>query len=175
MGVEHRTDATEQAQLVAERIMTGDRAPYAPVPSFWSDQHDLKLRAHSHLRGHDGVNLAEGDLKSRGCSPLQQRAGNDRSPGGGGRQSTWPMAVPDRIRNYSEPAFVWLGSSQIGIVCSNIHLHVVSRPLLLVNTSSAQWRVIGQRLPPPAHGGQQSLQGWRPIWTARPSRPPDPR
>ncbi|OAD97784.1 hypothetical protein A6A22_19525 [Arthrobacter sp. OY3WO11] len=73
MRVEHRTNATEQALHVAERIMAGDRTPYAPVPYFWSDQYDLKLQAHGYLRGHDEVHVAEGDLTSRRLIALYRR------------------------------------------------------------------------------------------------------
>jgi len=73
MRVEHRTNATEQALHVAERIITGDHAPYAPVPYFWSDQYDLKLQAHGYLRGHDEVHVAEGNLKSRRLIALYRR------------------------------------------------------------------------------------------------------
>lgn len=73
MRVEHRTNATEQALHVAERIITGDHAPYAPVPYFWSDQYELRLQAHGYLRGHDEVHVVEGDLRSRRVIALYRR------------------------------------------------------------------------------------------------------
>jgi NADPH-dependent 2,4-dienoyl-CoA reductase/sulfur reductase-like enzyme len=62
MRIEHRTNATEQAWHVADRIVAGDRLPYRPVPYFWTDQYGLKVQAHGYLRGHDAVQVVHGDL-----------------------------------------------------------------------------------------------------------------
>ncbi|GGJ22134.1 NAD(P)/FAD-dependent oxidoreductase [Paenarthrobacter histidinolovorans] len=62
MRIEHRTNATDQAIHVAERILNGDTTAYAPVPYFWSDQFDVKIQAHGYLRGHDEVKVIEGSL-----------------------------------------------------------------------------------------------------------------
>lgn len=99
MRIEHRTNAIEQAMHVADQIMTGDQAPYAPVPYFWSDQYDLKLQAHGYLRGHDEVHVAGGPKIAPAHSALQAGAGTHRGPGGRGCQSAAPMAVPHRRKN----------------------------------------------------------------------------
>jgi len=62
MRTEHRTNATDQALHVVNRIIDGDRTPYTPVPYFWSDQFTLKLQAHGHLRRHDEVRIIEGSV-----------------------------------------------------------------------------------------------------------------
>jgi hypothetical protein len=41
------------------------RKPFAPVPYFWSDQYDLKIRAYGYLRGHDSVEIVAGDVGQR--------------------------------------------------------------------------------------------------------------
>jgi len=64
MRIEHRTNATEQGIAAARNLLGGGR-PFAPVPYFWSDQYDMKIRAHGHLRGHDEVRIVEGDLRER--------------------------------------------------------------------------------------------------------------
>ena len=44
--------------------------PFAPVPYFWSDQYDLKIQAYGYLRGHDTVQIVDGDLAAgRGGRP----------------------------------------------------------------------------------------------------------
>ncbi|MFF1253780.1 NAD(P)/FAD-dependent oxidoreductase [Pseudarthrobacter sp. NPDC058329] len=62
MRVEHRTNAVDQGIHVAEQILAGTRADYAPVPYFWSDQYDLKLQSYGWLRNHDEVLLTEGSI-----------------------------------------------------------------------------------------------------------------
>lgn len=43
MRVEHWTNAVEQGRHAAASLL-GRRVPYAPVPYFWTDQHDAKIR-----------------------------------------------------------------------------------------------------------------------------------
>ncbi|MCF1595200.1 NAD(P)/FAD-dependent oxidoreductase [Streptomyces muensis] len=64
MRVEHRTNAAEQG-MAAARNLLGARQPFAPVPYFWSDQYDMKIRAYGYLRGHDEVRVVEGSLTDR--------------------------------------------------------------------------------------------------------------
>ncbi|MFJ9706293.1 NAD(P)/FAD-dependent oxidoreductase [Streptomyces sp. NPDC101234] len=64
MRIEHRTHAAEQG-MAAARNLLGARRPFAPVPYFWSDQYDMKIRAYGHLRGHDEVRITEGSLEKR--------------------------------------------------------------------------------------------------------------
>ncbi|WP_190195264.1 NAD(P)/FAD-dependent oxidoreductase [Streptomyces minutiscleroticus] len=64
MRIEHRTNATEQG-VAAARNLLGAQRPFAPVPYFWSDQYEMKIRAYGHLRGHDEMRIAEGSLEER--------------------------------------------------------------------------------------------------------------
>ncbi|WLW50395.1 NAD(P)/FAD-dependent oxidoreductase [Streptomyces sp. YU58] len=64
MRIEHRTHAAEQGMAAARNLLGAGR-PFAPVPYFWSDQYDMKIRAHGYLRGHDEVHIAEGSLTER--------------------------------------------------------------------------------------------------------------
>lgn len=67
MRVEHRINATEQAQTVAYNLLSpGQPRPFAPVPYFWTDQYHLRLQAHGHLRGHDEHVLVEGNMEQGG-------------------------------------------------------------------------------------------------------------
>ncbi|MGP3919068.1 FAD-dependent oxidoreductase, partial [Nonomuraea sp. 10N515B] len=40
-----RTNATEQAEVVAANILGADR-PYTPIPYFWTDQYSVKIQVH---------------------------------------------------------------------------------------------------------------------------------
>ncbi|MEU1800339.1 FAD-dependent oxidoreductase [Streptomyces sp. NPDC019937] len=64
MRIEHRTNAAEQG-MAAARNLLGAQRPFAPVPYFWSDQYDMKIRAYGYLRGHDEMRIAEGSLEQR--------------------------------------------------------------------------------------------------------------
>lgn len=64
MRIEHRTNAAEQG-MAAARNLLGAQRPFAPVPYFWSDQYDMKIRAYGYLRGHDEMRIAEGSLEER--------------------------------------------------------------------------------------------------------------
>ncbi|WP_067812846.1 NAD(P)/FAD-dependent oxidoreductase [Actinomadura kijaniata] len=57
--VESRTNATEQALVVAANIL-GDERVHAPVPYFWSDQYDTKIQVHGRVGGGDRVRYLEG-------------------------------------------------------------------------------------------------------------------
>ncbi|XVU27823.1 NAD(P)/FAD-dependent oxidoreductase [Actinoplanes sp. CA-054009] len=74
MRVEHRTNAAEQG-MAAARNLLGAARPFAPVPYFWSDQYDLKIHAYGHLRGHDEVEVVEGDLGRRRFLAAYRRGG----------------------------------------------------------------------------------------------------
>ncbi|MFD8802187.1 NAD(P)/FAD-dependent oxidoreductase [Streptomyces atroolivaceus] len=66
MRIEHRTNAAEQGMAAARNLLHPDaRKPFAPVPYFWSDQYDMKIHAYGYLRGHDTVDIAEGNLEQR--------------------------------------------------------------------------------------------------------------
>ncbi|MFC8592273.1 NAD(P)/FAD-dependent oxidoreductase [Streptomyces atroolivaceus] len=66
MRIEHRTNAAEQGMAAARNLLHPEaRKPFAPVPYFWSDQYDMKIHAYGYLRGHDTVDIVEGDLEQR--------------------------------------------------------------------------------------------------------------
>ncbi|WP_320064215.1 NAD(P)/FAD-dependent oxidoreductase [Micromonospora sp. RTGN7] len=66
MRIEHRTNAAEQGMAAARNLLhPSARKPFAPVPYFWSDQYDIKIHAYGYLRGHDAVEIVEGDLAQR--------------------------------------------------------------------------------------------------------------
>jgi NADPH-dependent 2,4-dienoyl-CoA reductase/sulfur reductase-like enzyme len=66
LRIEHRTNATEQGMAVARNLLAGHAPrPFAPVPYFWSDQYDLKIKAYGYLRGHDQVQIVGGSLAER--------------------------------------------------------------------------------------------------------------
>ncbi|WP_329556771.1 NAD(P)/FAD-dependent oxidoreductase [Streptomyces sp. NBC_00696] len=66
MRIEHRTNAAEQGMAAARNLLNSQaRKVFSPVPYFWSDQYDMKIQAHGHLRGHDEVAVVEGDLGER--------------------------------------------------------------------------------------------------------------
>ena len=67
--VEHWTMVTDTAKRAGAslgRYLTGqeaDAAPFAPIPSFWSDQYELRLQSFGALGlGTDEVRVLEGDL-----------------------------------------------------------------------------------------------------------------
>ncbi len=60
LRLENRTNAIEQAHVVAANILGEDR-PYVPIPYFWTDQYDVKLQAHGFLSSDAEVSVVEGD------------------------------------------------------------------------------------------------------------------
>ncbi|MFI5937714.1 NAD(P)/FAD-dependent oxidoreductase [Actinoplanes sp. NPDC051494] len=76
MRVEHRTNAAEQGMAAARNLLHPQaRKPFAPIPYFWSDQYDMKIQAYGYLRGHDGVDVVEGDLEQRAFVAAYRRDG----------------------------------------------------------------------------------------------------
>jgi 3-phenylpropionate/trans-cinnamate dioxygenase ferredoxin reductase subunit len=61
LRLEHWTNATEQAAAAAERLRTGSGQPFAPVPSFWSDQYGVRLQGVGLTGRADEVTVVEGD------------------------------------------------------------------------------------------------------------------
>jgi NADPH-dependent 2,4-dienoyl-CoA reductase/sulfur reductase-like enzyme len=61
--LEHRTNAGEQGQYVAKRILGLVTEPFKPVPYFWSDQYDLKIQAFGLLRGYDEIRIVDGAVE----------------------------------------------------------------------------------------------------------------
>jgi NADPH-dependent 2,4-dienoyl-CoA reductase/sulfur reductase-like enzyme len=99
MRVEHRTNAAEQG-MAAARNLLGAQRPFAPVPYFWSDQYDMKIRAYGYLRGHDEMRVVDGSLRERKFTALYRTG--DRLAGvlsaGMSPRSTraWERAVATR-------------------------------------------------------------------------------
>lgn len=67
LRLEHWTNASEQAAVVAHNILagTGTREPYTPVPYFWSDQFGMKLQLLGQAAPADTVEVVHGDLAER--------------------------------------------------------------------------------------------------------------
>jgi NADPH-dependent 2,4-dienoyl-CoA reductase/sulfur reductase-like enzyme len=89
--LENRTNATEQAGLVAANILGADRA-YTPVPYFWTDQFDAKLQIHGVLPAGAEVSVVEGDLASRRFVARYERNGTVTGVLG------WNMPKQTRLR-----------------------------------------------------------------------------
>jgi NADPH-dependent 2,4-dienoyl-CoA reductase/sulfur reductase-like enzyme len=60
LRLENRTNATEQAHLVAANILGAD-VPYTPVPYFWTDQFDVKIQVYGTLFADAEVSIVDGD------------------------------------------------------------------------------------------------------------------
>ena len=77
MRVEHWTNAVEQGEAAAERLLAqaGDAKPFAPVPFVWSDQYDLKIQSAGLMKPDDEVHIAHGSLADRRFVALYGRQG----------------------------------------------------------------------------------------------------
>ena len=77
MRVEHWTNAVEQGEAAAERLLTGpDGAkPFAPVPYVWSDQYDRKIMSAGLIRPDDEMQVFHGSLEERRFVALFGREG----------------------------------------------------------------------------------------------------
>ena len=75
--IEHWTNAVEQAEAAADRLLAGpDGAePFAPIPFVWSDQFDLKIQAAGRIRPDDEVFVAHGSIEERRFVALHGREG----------------------------------------------------------------------------------------------------
>ncbi|MGW2749043.1 NAD(P)/FAD-dependent oxidoreductase [Streptomyces sp. NPDC001450] len=64
--LEHRTHAAEQAVAVARNLLAGTGArPFAALPYFWTDQHDLKIQVFGEVGGADRYQILEGSPAER--------------------------------------------------------------------------------------------------------------
>ncbi|MEU4745082.1 FAD-dependent oxidoreductase, partial [Actinosynnema sp. NPDC023658] len=72
--LENRTNATEQAAVVADNVLGADR-PYAPVPFFWTDQFDARIQVYGVLPADAEVSVEDGDLAARRFVAVHRRAG----------------------------------------------------------------------------------------------------
>ena len=77
MRVEHWTNAVEQSEAAAARLLAGPDAaePYAPVPFVWSDQYDRKIQCAGHFRPGDLMRVVDGSLEERRFVALFGRRG----------------------------------------------------------------------------------------------------
>ncbi|MCG0284222.1 NAD(P)/FAD-dependent oxidoreductase [Streptomyces sp. PSAA01] len=62
MRLEHRLNATEQAQAVARNVL-GEGQPFAPVPYFWTDQYDAHIQAYGIFPGDAELAVLHGELE----------------------------------------------------------------------------------------------------------------
>ncbi|APU15507.1 NAD(P)/FAD-dependent oxidoreductase [Actinoalloteichus fjordicus] len=74
LRLENRTNAAEQAGVVADNLL-GGRCSYVPVPYFWTDQFGARLQIHG-LPGADAeVTIVEGEVAARRFVALYRRGG----------------------------------------------------------------------------------------------------
>ncbi|MFJ6671407.1 NAD(P)/FAD-dependent oxidoreductase [Actinosynnema sp. NPDC091369] len=74
LRLENRTNATEQAGVVADNILGADRS-YAPVPYFWTDQFDAKVQVFGVLPPGAEVSVEDGDVTARRFVALYRHGG----------------------------------------------------------------------------------------------------
>ncbi|RNL85507.1 NAD(P)/FAD-dependent oxidoreductase [Halostreptopolyspora alba] len=67
LRLEHWTNATEQADLVARNLLAGSgtRTAYTPVPYFWSDQYGMKIQLLGQAAPADTVEFVHGSPEDR--------------------------------------------------------------------------------------------------------------
>lgn len=75
--LEHWTNAVEQSEAAAQRLLAGAEAaePFAPVPFVWSDQYGLKIQAAGRIQPDDEMLVAHGSLEERRFVALFGRDG----------------------------------------------------------------------------------------------------
>jgi 3-phenylpropionate/trans-cinnamate dioxygenase ferredoxin reductase subunit len=75
--IEHWTNAVEQADAAADRLLAGTSpvAPFTPIPFVWSDQYDLKIQAAGRLAPDDEMAIVHGSLEERRFVALFGRKG----------------------------------------------------------------------------------------------------
>ncbi|MFD9741412.1 NAD(P)/FAD-dependent oxidoreductase [Umezawaea sp. NPDC059074] len=78
LRLENRTNATEQAALVADNILGAQRV-YTPVPYFWTDQFDARIHVHGTPTPDAEATVVEGDLAARRFVAVYRR--DDRAVG----------------------------------------------------------------------------------------------
>jgi 3-phenylpropionate/trans-cinnamate dioxygenase ferredoxin reductase subunit len=77
MRLEHWTNAVEQANAAAERLLAGEEGaqPYAPVPFVWSDQYETKIQSAGLIGPDHEVRIVHGSLEERRFVALYGRKG----------------------------------------------------------------------------------------------------
>ncbi|HWO64080.1 MAG TPA: FAD-dependent oxidoreductase [Umezawaea sp.] len=74
LRLENRTNATEQATVVADNILGAQRS-YEPVPYFWTDQFDARIHVHGTPAVDATATVVDGDLAARRFVVLHERDG----------------------------------------------------------------------------------------------------
>lgn len=74
LRIEHRTNATEQAEHVAAAIL-GAPAPFRPMPYVWSDQYGVRLQSWGVTSGSHDVAVVAGSIEERRFVALYGRDG----------------------------------------------------------------------------------------------------
>ncbi|MET9070597.1 FAD-dependent oxidoreductase [Streptomyces sp. NPDC004232] len=74
LRLENRTNATEQAGVVAGNILGEDRA-YTPIPYFWTDQFSAKIQVYGMLCADADVEIVEGSEDDRRFVALYRKNG----------------------------------------------------------------------------------------------------
>ncbi len=77
MRVEHWTNAVEQGEAAAARLLAGDDAarPFESVPYFWSDQYDRKIQLAGRVSPDDEIRVVHGSTNERRFVALYGRKG----------------------------------------------------------------------------------------------------
>jgi NADPH-dependent 2,4-dienoyl-CoA reductase/sulfur reductase-like enzyme len=76
MSVPHWSNAVEQGQAAAARLLLGPSAPaFSHMPYFWSDQYDRKLQSAGRVRATDSFELVQGSLDTASFVGLYAQAG----------------------------------------------------------------------------------------------------
>ncbi len=102
---EHRTQATEQAIAVARNLLAGSGArPVAPLPYFWTDQHDLKVQVFGEVAGTDRCHVVEGSPAERKFTAVHCAGDRVR----GAVAVNLPRAA-QQLRPLVESGAVWTG------------------------------------------------------------------
>lgn len=75
MSVPHWSNAVEQGQAAAARLLDGPDTPaFGHLPYFWSDQYDRKLQSAGRVRAGDDFELVQGSLDASSFVGLYARA-----------------------------------------------------------------------------------------------------
>ncbi|TDD07514.1 NAD(P)/FAD-dependent oxidoreductase, partial [Nonomuraea deserti] len=103
LRLENRTNATEQAGIVAAGILGEDRA-YRPVPYFWTDQFDARMQVHGTPSGE--ATVVEGDAAKRRFVALYREGGKVTGVLG------WNMPKQARLRRQEIDALAGLTAAR---------------------------------------------------------------
>ena len=101
--LENRTNATDQAGVVAANILGADQA-YTPVPYFWTDQFDAKLQVHGVLPADADVTVVEGDPANRRFVARYERNGRVTGVLGWNMPKQTRLRRQDVVDSLPEPA-----------------------------------------------------------------------